>query len=82
MTIFDLGGMIGCAFMIAAYFATQQGWLAASDRRFPLLNLIGALLVLISLMKTWNTPSVVVEGFWVLVSLYGLVRPYLRRAGP
>jgi hypothetical protein len=82
MTIFDIGGMIGCAFMIAAYFATQQGWLAASDRRFPLLNLIGAILVLISLMKTWNTPSVVVEGFWALVSLYGLVRPHFRRSGP
>ena len=82
MTIFDLGGMVGCAFMIAAYFATQQGWLAASDRRFPLLNLVGALLVLISLMKTWNTPSVVVEGFWALVSLYGLVRPYFRPGSP
>jgi hypothetical protein len=82
MTIFDLGGMVGCTFMIAAYFATQQGWLAASDRRFPLLNLIGALLVLVSLMKTWNTPSVVVEGFWALVSLYGLARPYFRRSGP
>jgi len=82
MTSFDIGGMIGCALIIAAYFATQESWLTASDRRFPLLNLIGSALILISLMKAWNTPSVVVETFWALTSLYGLARPYFRRAGP
>ena len=37
-------------------------------------QLIGATLVLVSLIDTWNLPSVVLECFWGAISVYGLVR--------
>jgi hypothetical protein len=57
-----------------AFFANQQGWLSASDWRYSLVNLAGALLILISLYAEWNLPSAVIEAFWAAISLYGLWR--------
>jgi hypothetical protein len=67
-------GLVGSALVIAAFFANQQGWLTASDRRYALINLAGALLILVSLYAEWNLPSAVIEAFWAAISLYGLWR--------
>lgn len=77
MTLYDAIGIFGSAIIVAAYCATQLGRLSVSGRLFPALNLIGAVLILISLTKAWNLPSAIMEGFWVLISLYGL-RPRRR----
>jgi hypothetical protein len=70
----DLIGFAGAAVMIAAYFANQQRWLSSEDWRYPTANLIGAVLILVSLLFTWNFPSVVIEVFWALISLWGLMK--------
>jgi hypothetical protein len=67
-------GFVGAALIIAAYFANQSGWLRSSDWRFPAANLLGALLIWVSLFAEWNFPSAVIEGFWIAISIYGLVR--------
>ena len=72
--IYDLLGVVGSIIIIAAYFATQRGWVEASDWRFPLANLIGALLILLSLMVAWNLAAFVMEVFWIAISVYGLLR--------
>ena len=66
-------GLLGVAFFVGAYFATQRRWLNSDDWRYPALNLAGSLLVIVSLFTEWNLPSVVLEGFWVAISVYGLV---------
>jgi len=71
---FTIVGFVGAAIIIAAYFANQTGRLASDDRRFPLWNLVGAIMILASLFTQWNFPSVVIEAFWIAISLYGLVR--------
>ena len=79
MSLFAISGVFGAFAVIAAYFSNQQGWLASDDWRFPALNLAGAALILLSLYEAWNLPSAVMEGFWVLISVYGLLRA--RRPG-
>ena len=74
MTLLTIAGVLGSAAVIVAYFCNQQGWLRSDDWRFPALNLGGAALILASLYEAWNLPSAVMEGFWVLISLYGLLR--------
>jgi hypothetical protein len=73
-----IAGFFGSALVIIAYFANQQEWLRSQDWRFPLLNLIGAALILASLYAEWNFPSAVIEVFWVAISLYGLARSLSR----
>ena len=69
-----IAGFVGAAIVIVAYFANQMRWLSAEDWRFPLSNLVGAALILASLTTQWNFPSVVIEVFWIAISLVGLVR--------
>jgi hypothetical protein len=71
---YTIAGFIGAAIVLVAYFANQSGRLASADWRFPAANLVGSLLILASLFKQWNFPSVVIEVFWAAISLYGLVR--------
>ena len=78
MTWLIIAGFVGAALVIAAFFANQQGWLASDDWRFPLANLVGAALIMTSLYAEWNFPSAVIEGFWIVISAYGLLRSARR----
>lgn len=79
--LFTIAGVVGALIVVAAYFASQQEWLSSSDWRFPVSNLVGAGLILLSLTTAWNLPSAVIEGFWAAISVYGLVRSR-RRSRP
>jgi len=67
-------GLIGTALILGAYFANQQRWLRSDDWRFPLSNLIGSCLILVSFYTEWNFPALVIEICWAAISLYGLTR--------
>jgi hypothetical protein len=71
---YDVAGFFGTAAIVAAYFANQQRWLRSEDWRYPFANLAGAALILVSLFFEWNFPSVVIEIFWVTISLYGMAK--------
>ena len=67
-------GLAGSALIIVAYFFNQQGWMSSTGPRFLSLNLGGSALILCSLYYQWNLPSVVIEGFWAAISVYGLMK--------
>ena len=79
LSIYNLAGFLGAAIIVIVYFAMQQRWLSALDWRFPAANLLGSLLILVSLWFEWNFPSVVIEIFWALISLMGLMRSLVER---
>jgi hypothetical protein len=71
-------GILGALIVVGAYFANQAGWLRSDVWPFPAANIAGALLILISLFVDWNLPSVVIEVFWIAISVYGLIRGLSR----
>jgi len=73
-TITNILGIIGVIFILIGYLLVQSGRLLPTNIKFPLLNLIGAVLVLISLLFAWNLPSFIIEVFWALISIYGIWR--------
>ena len=79
MTLFDAAGLLGVALMLSGYAAAQLGWLDATRAPALLMNLSGALLVLVSLTKAFNLSAVMMEGAWALVALFGLVRLAIKR---
>ena len=79
---YDIVGFAGAAVFVAAYFANQQRWLRSEDWRYPFANLVGAVLILVSLVFEWNFPSVVIEVFWAIISLYGMAKSLRERASP
>lgn len=80
MAVFDLVadivGTIGVGFTLLAYFLLQIDEIPSTGRLYSVLNVVGAVLILYSLYFNWNTPAVIMEIAWFLISLYGLIRHY------
>ena len=78
MDIYSLIGFVGMACIIGAYF-----YLTASTKPNPFIlhgtNLAGAALLTVSLLVHTNLPSLVLEGFWAAIAIWGLVRAIRAR---
>ncbi len=71
-------GMMGTSIVVGTYFLLQMGKMESQSLSFNLLNLLGATLLMLSLLVHFNLASMVIEVFWILASLVGLWR-YFRR---
>ena len=76
---YDLFGNIGVALMVLGYLLLQAEKLRSSDLSYSLMNGVGALLVLISLLYRFNLSAFLVEAFWLLISIYGLIKFAARK---
>lgn len=72
----DIIGMFGTCSIVVAYFLIQLDKMDPKGVLYNLLNLIGAILLLISLCINFNLASFVIELFWIAASLVGLYRYY------
>ena len=70
----DLAGFIGVLLIVAAYLLLQLDKLPSSSPRYSLLNAVGALLIIFSLIFKFNVSAFIVEAFWFFISLFGLTR--------
>ena len=70
----DLLGNTGVVMVIGTYFALQTGRMSINDRVYSLLNAMGAILILMSLMIDFNLSSFIIEIVWFSISVYGLMR--------
>ena len=75
----NIVGNIGVVCFLAAYWLLQKGKLAHTGLAYLGLNLIGAILVMLSLMVDWNLPAFLLEAAWALISIYGIVTHLMKR---
>ena len=74
MTLYDAIGLTAPAMFLYAYFMVSTGRWTSAMPRFHLLNLLGAVTMLISLLHSWNLPMFVLECCWGSISVYGLIK--------
>lgn len=79
---YDWAGLAGTLMILAAFALLQAGKLAGTNLGYQLLNLFGALGVLASLLGKFNLSVFLLEGAWVVVSLYGIARTFRARGLP
>jgi hypothetical protein len=79
MSAFDVGGLVGVALILVAYAGAAVDRLKATSALACAINLIGALLILVSLSRAFNLSAVIMEGAWALVALFGLTRALVRK---
>jgi hypothetical protein len=77
----DAIGMVGTALVVSAYVLLQLEKVSSRSLAYNLMNLIGAVLLLISLCFTFNLASFVIELFWIGASLIGMWKLYRGRNG-
>lgn len=76
--IYSLVGFAGMACIIGAY-----AYLTLRPKHNPFIlhgtNLLGAALLTVSLLVHTNWPSLVLEGFWAAIAIYGLIKALIKR---
>jgi hypothetical protein len=72
-------GLIGTAMIIGTYLALQMRRISSTGLSYSLLNAMGAALLAVSLLFAFNLSALIVEGFWVLISVVGIVRHFRDR---
>jgi TRAP-type uncharacterized transport system fused permease subunit len=72
---YDIIGIAGVSSYLMSYLLLQFGKCdAQKGYTYTLLNIAGAVLVLISLKNSYNMPSAVSQIVWIVLSFYGLLR--------
>ena len=76
---FDIAGFAGVVLIVAAYLMLQLNRLPSTAPVYSLLNAVGAFLVMVSLFFEFNLAAFLMEAFWFLISLIGLLRPLVAK---
>lgn len=65
-------GLVGMMLVVIAFYKTVDGKWDSQGEQFNVVNLCGAVLLLISLCVHFNLGSFVIELFWIAISIKGL----------
>ena len=75
----DYIGFSGVALLIVTYAMLQLDKIDPKGFWYSFNNMIVAILVTFSLLVTMNKASMVIEVFWFIISVYGIVMYFKRR---
>ncbi len=75
---YDVVGSVGVFTIISTYVALQTGRFRSESLAYSLLNGLGAGLIVFSLFYSFNFSAFIVESLWVLISIFGIVKYFLK----
>ena len=73
-TWYDLVGNIGVALILIAYLLLQLKRIKSEQLLYSLMNGIGAVLIIVSLVFDFNLSAFIIEFFWLLISIFGIIK--------
>ncbi len=77
---YDWAGYLGVALVLLAFFLLQERKLQGSGLVYQLMNVLGAIGVMLSLgFGNFNLSAFVMQVAWLLIGSYGIVRGIQRR---
>jgi len=74
----DIVGTLGVAIILVAYVLLQIERMRSDAVLYSLMNAVGAVMILVSLWYEFNFASFLMEFFWLVVSLFGIGKYFLR----
>jgi hypothetical protein len=78
LTVYELIGLAGAGSYMAGYASLQFGLIRGRGAAYILFNMVAALLVMISLLNAFNISSMLIQLFFFIVSIFGLIRLYFE----
>ena len=76
----DFLGNAGVVVLIVTYLMLQLNKISSDGLAYSLLNAIGASMIVVSLLYDFNLSALLMEVFWVLISLLGIYRYFRLKA--
>jgi hypothetical protein len=78
--LYDIIGWGGATLILAAYFLVSTKKLQPTSKEFQLLNLFGAIGIVVNSLHYRAFPSVGLNAVWILIALYVLVKVFKKTA--
>ena len=78
-TVADGLGVIGSLCICSAYLAVSLGRIDAERLPYQLINITGAVLLLISLYFRPNPGAILIEVLWLAIASFGIARALMAR---
>lgn len=75
----DFIGNIGLVLLLGTYLLLQMDKIDSGRLSYSLLNALASLCIGISLLFAFNMSAFLVEAFWLIISLYGIIKCLRRR---
>lgn len=72
-------GMVGVVMQLFVYSLLSSNRISSNTFFYQIFNMIGACCILYSLYFHWNTPSVIIEVIWLLISVRAVIRLSRRK---
>ena len=70
----DIGGTVVVVRVVGMYSLLQLGKISSERLLFSVLNGFGSAFILFSLYFEFNLSAALIEGFWLVASVYGFFR--------
>lgn len=78
--VLDVLGNLGVVVLIVTYLLLQLNRLSSNGLAYSLMNMIGASLIMISLLVNFNLSAFIIEAFWAMISVLGVFRYLLNKS--
>ena len=78
MMLHEVIGLIGVGMVFVAYLMLASRRWSSNDMPYPVVNIVGTLLILYSLLEDVNIPSIVAQVVWIAISVAAVIR--IRKA--
>lgn len=75
----EMIGLTAPGLFLYAYAMITLGRWSAESLRYQVMNCLGAIAILISLIDHWNLPVFLLEICWGAISVYGIVKALRTR---
>lgn len=84
LTGFDVLGVLGVLVVLGAYAGLLARQLRGDRLLFPLINLLGAAAITVSLLydQGLNVPALFMQIAWMAISAYGIYRSVVSKSPP
>ena len=73
-------GITGMILILGAYSLLQTDRISSRNLSYSVMNAVGALLLVVSLLFDFNLSALIVEGFWAIISAVGIIRGIRSRS--
>ncbi|HVX36009.1 MAG TPA: cyclic nucleotide-binding protein [Hyphomicrobium sp.] len=70
----DAVGVVGVLLYLVSYFLLQIERLRFDDYSYLVINMLAAVLIIVSLVSQFNLSAFLVEALWVIISVVGIIR--------
>ena len=78
MTLIGIIGWLGTILIVSAYFLNISKRLSQESKTYLLINILGSTLLATSLITKQSWDGVALQAVWILISMYGIYRSYMK----